>query len=160
MSEKRMVAAEQAAYLNLLAAIHTAKKQEEALARRMSKLPNAKRCMHSGIGMLNRLMVDIDATIPAEQKAHFERQKQGLRMIVGIKAQMPRDPDAEHGRFLSFKQLDVVANAIRECCRVCDLTDAVQQAKCPYAKLLDELPTTKPDEDAPGCGYFTIWGGF
>ena len=29
-----------------------------------------------------------------------------------------------------------------------------------YAKLLDELPTTQPDEDAPGCGYFTIWGGF
>lgn len=112
----------------------------------------------SGCGM-DYKAVPVEAIVNAPT-IDAEPVRHGLRMIVGIKAQMPRDPDAEHGRFLSFHQLDVVANAIRECCRVCDLTDTAQQAKCPYAKLLDELPTTKPDEDAPGCGYFTIWGGF
>lgn len=157
---KRMVAAEQAAYLNLLAAVNLAGKQEPGLAKRISATPGAKRCLHSGLGMLRRFFIDMDRTIPPEQLEHFEKQKQGLRMIVGIKAQMPRDADAEHGRFLSYKQLDVVATAIRECCRMCSVSDPQQQKQCPYAKLLDVLPTTKPDESAPGCGYFTIWGGF
>ncbi len=78
-------------------------------------------------------------------------------MTVGITAQQPRNRDSNFGRWLSFNDLDVVADAIRECCRVCVIEDPQQQKQCPYCKLLEKLPTDKPDEHATGCGYFAIW---
>lgn len=157
---KRMAAKEQQAFLNMQAAIQMIKNQEPELERRISGISGAKRFLHSGTGMLDKLIKQLNDTLPPEQIDHFERQKETLKMIVGVKAQMPRDSDAEHGRWLSFHQLDVVATAIRECCLSCSITDPQQQKQCMFCKLLDVLPTDKPDENATGCGYFTIWGGF
>lgn len=160
ITPKRMAYAEQQAYFKLRAAAKMAACQEEDLSRRMQNMPGAKKYLRSGVGMLNKLVSDLDSTIPPEQREHFSRQENSLRMIVGIKAQMPRDSDAEFGRWLSFHELDVVATAIRECCRACAIDDPQQQKQCKYARLLEVLPTDKPDENAPGCGYFAIWGGF
>lgn len=154
---KRMASDEQSAYLSLRAAINMANAQEETLSRRMEGIPGAKRYLHSGLGMLRKLVAGLDSTIPPEQYDHFERQIPTLKMIIGIKAQLPRNYDQECGRWLSFEQLDVVTTAIRECCLVCNITDPQDQKQCMYRKLLDVLPSDKPDEDARGCGYFTMW---
>ena len=156
---KRLVSAEQSAYQNLKAAAKMAALQEAALTRRMAGIPNARKYLRGGIGMLNKLIQEIDATMPEEQHEHLARQADTLRMIAGVKAQMPRDSDAEFGRWLSFKELNVVATAIRECCYACTTDDPQQQKQCIFCKLLEVLPTDKPDENAPGCGYFAIWGG-
>jgi hypothetical protein len=81
----------------------------------------------------------------------------GFTIMTGIKAQMPRDPDATFGQFLNFHQLDVITKAIQEQCALCTIEDPAQQAKCPYAKLLDVLPVDRIDEDAKGCGWFHSW---
>ena len=154
---KRMVSAEQKAYLDMLASISQLAFAEEGLARRIESIPRGKSLLHGGRGMLVKLGNELANTLPPEQREHFRRQLPALRMIVGVKAQMPRAADGEHGRWLSFKQLDVVATAIRECCRTCTIDDPQQQKQCMYAKLLDVLPTDKPDENATGCGYFSIW---
>lgn len=154
---KRLVSTEQMAFINLQAAVNMAKVQEEKLARRLDMIPGAKRYLRSGIGMLNKLVQEINATLPIEQLDHLDRQKGYTKFIVGVKAQLPRDPDSEFGRHLSFKELDVVATAIRECCRICTTDDPQQQKQCPFCKLLEVLPTDKPDENARGCGYFEMW---
>ena len=86
------------------------------------------------------------------------RQLSGLYMSVGVKNVISgQNRDNEVGRLLTFNELDVVADAIRECCRTCSIDDPQQQKQCRYCKLLDTLPTDKPDEAARGCGYFAIW---
>ena len=155
---KRMVSKEQQAFLNLQAAVNMARIQEADLSGRLAGVGRAKQCFRSGLGMLERCIMKINDSVPELQLEHFERQKVGLKMIVGIKAQLPRCPDAEFGRWLSFTELDVVATAIREACRTCTIDDPQEQRRCPFGKLLEVLPTNKPDEYAPGCGYFTIWG--
>lgn len=157
---RRMAAKEQTAFLNMQAAIRMIKTQEPNLEHRISGIPGAKRFLHSSIGMLDKLISQLNDTLPQEQIDHFERQKETLKMIVGIKAQMPRDPDAEFGQWLSYKDLDVVTTAIRECCLTCNISNPQDQKKCMYAKLMEKLPTDKSDEAAVGCGYFTIWRGF
>ena len=156
---KRMVSREQQAFLNLQAAANMAKAQEDSLARRMEWVPGAKKYLRSGIGMINKAIGLLNESVPPEQLDHFERQKESLKMIVGIPAKLPRDSDAEFGRWLSFRELDVVATAIKECCRACTIDDPQEQKQCIFCKLLEVLPTDKPDENATGCGYFTIWGG-
>ena len=158
--KKRMVYQEQRAFINLQGAVNLAKAQEEDLSHRINSIPGAKRYLHSGIGMLNKVIELLNDTVPQEQQDHFRMQKATLKMIVGIKAQMPRDKNAEFGRWLSFNLLDIVADAIKECCCTCTIGDPQQQKQCKYARLLEVLPTDKPDENAPGCGYFAIWGGF
>lgn len=154
---KRLVSTEQMAFINLQAAVNMAKAQEEKLARRLDMIPGARRYLRSGIGMLNKLVQEINATLPFEQLDHLDRQKSYTKFIVGVKAQLPRDPDMEFGRHLSFKELDIVATAIRECCRICTIDDPQQQKQCPFCRLLEVLPTDKPDENAGGCGYFEMW---
>lgn len=156
MTEKRMAAVESTAYLNLQAAINMARAQQGDLMRRLD-VTGSKKYFRSGLGLLEKAVEEIAATVPDAQLEHFERQKLSLKMIVGIKAQMPRDSDAEHGRWLSFKELDIVATAIRQCCLTCTTDDPQQQKQCPFCRLLEVLPTNKPDEDARGCGYFTMW---
>lgn len=154
---KRLVSSEQMAFINLQAAVNMAKVQEEKLARRIDMIPGAKRYLRSGIGMLNKLVHETNATLPIEQLDHLDRQKGYTKFTIGVKAQLPRDPDREFGRHLSFKELDIVATAIRECCRICTTDDPQQQKQCPFCKLLEVLPTDKPDENARGCGYFEMW---
>ncbi|MBP3404738.1 MAG: hypothetical protein J6N18_01435 [Kiritimatiellae bacterium] len=157
---KRLVSAEQMAFLNLQAAVRVIGKQEDALGNRLAMVPGGKRYLHTGTGMLNRLIKEIEGTMPPEQLEHLNRQKAYTRFIISTKAVIPRCPDKEFGRWLSFKELDVVASAIRECCRTCTLDNPQDQKQCPYCKLLEVLPTDKSDENAPGCGYFSIWAKY
>ena len=142
MNEKRMVSAEQKAYIDLLGAISRLAYIEDGMGRRLKSIPRAMFRLKGATSNLMSLSADILG---------------GLRVITGISAQMPRDADGTFGRWLSFKDLDVVATAIRECCRTCTTEDPQEQKKCMFCKLLDILPTEKPDEGARGCGYFTIW---
>ena len=154
---KRLVSSEQMAFINLQAAVQVIKKQKEKLSGRLKMIPGGKRFLHTGTGMLDRLIREINATMPKEQFDHMERQKGYTKFIVGTKAALPRDPDREFGRWLSFKELDVVATAVRQCCMVCGIDDPQQQRQCPFCKLMEVLPTDKSDENASGCGYFAIW---
>ena len=114
--------------------------------------------INSSIALLAKAANEMTRTLPDEQREHLRRQLIGLYMHVGV-----RDPIANQkrtgtgGRLMTFTELDVVTDAIRECCRVCTIDDPQQQRKCKYCKLLESLPTNKADEHAKGCGYFSVW---
>lgn len=154
---KRMTANEQKGYIDLLGIISKMAFLEDDLGKRISAVNRGNFRYKGSLSNLVRLSNDILRTAPPEQQEHIRRQLPAIRMIVGTTAQLPRNYDAEYGRWLSFNDLDIVAAAIRECCRTCNLDDPQQQKQCQYRKLLDTLPTMKPDESARGCGYFTIW---
>lgn len=157
MPEKRMVSSEQKQLINLFGCISQLAFLDDGIGQRMKSIPRAMFRYKGAMSNLVRLSNDLTLSMPAEQRMHIRRQLPSIRMIVGTTAQLPRNYDSTYGRWLSFEQLDVVASAIRECCLACTIDDPQQQKQCPYCKLLDVLPTDKPDESATGCGYFSIW---
>ena len=156
MDEKRMVAAEQRDYISLCGVIAQLK-HLEGLERRLGTIPRSSFRLKGALANLESLKRDLLASTIPEQRDHFERQLPYLKIYTGIDAKIPTDPDSAFGRNLSLNELNVVATAIRECCRACTIDDPQQQKKCIFCKLLNVLPCTKPDESATGCGYFTIW---
>lgn len=155
---KRMVAAEQRATLELHAIIAQMKFIEDGVGPRIKRLRGGMGLLHSSRGLLTKLANELVLSTPKEQQEHMGRQLAGLYMHIGVKdniAQQKRN--AENGRHMTFNELDVVADAIRECCMHCTINDPQEQKKCKYCKLLEVLPTNKTDEDARGCGYFAIW---
>lgn len=158
MDKKRMVANEQKAFLELHAVIGQSGFVEEGLQRRINSIKGARGWMHSAQALLAKVANELTMTLPDEQREHLRRQLVGLYMHVGVQDKIANQKRAsEGGRFMTFKELDVVADALRECCRMCSIDDPQQQKQCQYCKLLESLPTNKPDEDARGCGFFTMW---
>lgn len=157
IEQKRMAYAEQKEFINLLGIISQMAFLDDGLGQRIEKIPRAKWRLKGALNQLVRLSNDLTLSMPPEQREHFQKQLPAIKMIVGTTAQLPRNYDSTYGRWLSFEQFDVVAMAIRECCRTCMIDDPQQQKQCPYCKLLDVLPTDKPDEHSRGCGYFAIW---
>lgn len=155
---KRMVSDEQSGLLELHAVISQMGISEKKLERRIASTPNASKRIHTCIRMLTNLVNSLALTAPVEQRAHLGRQLIGLYMHIGVKDKISMQRrDSEIGRLLTYTELDVVADAIRECCRTCTIEDPQQQKTCKYCKLLDALPIDKPDEASNGCGYFSMW---
>lgn len=154
---RRMVSGEQTKLLQLLGMIDLSQSVMDGLERRLKAVPRGMARMKQVKSLVAKLAFDVIGTAPIEQREHIINQMKGIEIISGIKAQMPRDLEATFGQFLSFHQLAIAAKAIREQCTLCTIEDPAQQAKCPYAKLLDVLPVDKIDEDARGCGWFHSW---
>lgn len=158
MTEKRLVANEQKAALELHAIIGQINLSELNIAKRLDAIPRARQRLRTARTLLAQIAKEVVLTAPPEQRSHLLRQLPGLYMHIGVKDKIAQQKrDGEVGRLLSWRELDVVTSAIRECCRTCNITDPQQQKQCMYCKLLESLPTDKPDESATGCGYFTIW---
>lgn len=158
MDKKRMVANEQKGYLELHAVIAQSGLAEELIQRRIASIPGAKGWLHSAQALMTKVANELTRTLPDEQRDHLSRQLVGLYMHVGVQDKIANQKrTGTGGRLMTFKELDVVADALRECCRMCSIEDPQQQKQCKYCKLLESLPTNKPDEDARGCGYFTMW---
>ncbi len=154
---KRMNSQEQKGMINLLGILSQMAFLEDDIGRRIARIPRGKFRLKGALSNLVRLANDLTVSMPPEQREHMRRQLPAIKMIVGTTAQLPRNYGSTYGRWLSFEELDTVAEAIRECCRVCEIDDPQQQKQCPYCKLLNNLPADKPDEAARGCGYFAIW---
>ena len=128
---KRMVFDEQTGLLELHAVIGQLGITENRLERRIGTTPNAKKRIHTCIRMLTNLANSLALTAPEEQRAHLGRQLCGLFMHIGIKDKIAQQKrDTEIGRLMTYAELDVVAEAIRECCRTCAIDDPQQQKQC------------------------------
>jgi hypothetical protein len=156
MDEKRMVAAEQRDYIALCGVI-TQLEHLEGLERRMGMLPRSTFRLKGAISNLKSLKKSLLESTTQEQRDHFERQLPFIKIYVGIDAKIPTDPDSAFGRCLSLNELNVVATAIRECCKNCTVDDPQQQKKCIYRKLMNVLPCNFQDENSSGCGYYGMW---
>ena len=158
LPEKRMVSAEQRATLELHAIIAQMKFIEDGVGQRIKRIKGGMGLLHSSRGLLTRLANELVLSAPLEQQKHLGRQLVGLYMNIGVRDKIAQQKrDGEIGRLMTFNELDVVADAIRECCRMCTIDDPQEQKKCKYCRLMNVLPTNKPDENARGCGWFTAW---
>ena len=156
IQKKRMVSAEQHEFINMLGSLSQLA-LTDSIEKRIREMPNGMFRYKGAMTNLTKLINDLTLSMPEDQMLHIKKQLPAIKMTVGVKSQLPRNHDAEYGRWLSFNDLNVVATAIRECCRMCAIEDPQEQKKCMYCKLLDVLPTDKPDENSNGCGYFSIW---
>ena len=154
---KRMVSDEQTHLIQLLAMLDLSERVMETMERRLNAVPKGMSRLKTVKSLVAKLAFDIMNTAPMAQRAHIHNQMLGITTLTGVKAKMPRDLEREFGIFLNFRQLFVVEKALHEQCMLCATEDPAQQAKCPYAKLLDVLPVDRIDEDAGGCGWFNNW---
>lgn len=154
---KRMVKIEQIRCFELLAMIDMSGVVQADMERRLNMVPRGMARIKHARSIIAKLAFDVLGTIPIEQREHMVQQIEGLQTFVGIKAQLPTNPDSTFGYFLSRDNLEIVHKALREQCMLCTAEDPSEQAKCPYAKVLNVLPIDKQDEDAKGCGWFHSW---
>jgi len=154
---KRLVRDEQTKLYQLLGMIDLCDSVSEGLDRRLKMLPRGTARLKQAKSLIAKLAFDVMNTAPLEQRKHIRDQLPYIEIMTGVKAQMPRDPESTFGHFLNFKQLAVVTKAIQEQCSLCTIEDPAQQAKCPYAKLLNILPMDKMNENTLGCGWFHKW---
>ncbi len=158
LPEKRMVSAEQRSTLELHAVIRQLSYIEEGVGPRIKRIKGGMRLLHTAKGLLVRLANELALSAPKEQQEHMGRQLAGIYMHIGVRDKIGQQKrNGEIGRLMTFNELDVVADAIRECCRMCTIDDPQEQKKCKYCRLMNVLPTNKPDESARGCGWFTAW---
>ncbi|MBQ8111343.1 MAG: hypothetical protein IJ124_14400 [Clostridia bacterium] len=154
---KRMVKDEQGATMFLLAMCSLAAEVQRRLERRLKTVPNGMGRIKTIRSMVTKLAFDLLNTAPQEQREHIQRQCVGLAIFVGVRGEGPLNPDSEYGYYLNRNQFDLMIGAVREQCDLCTIEDPAEQAKCPYAKLLNVLPIDKQDEGAKGCGWFHPW---
>lgn len=154
---KRMVRDEQTKMYQLLGMIEVCQSVAGGLDRRLKMVPRGTARMKQAKSLIAKLAFDVMNTAPVEQRKYMRDQVPYIEIMTGVKAQMPRDPDSTFGQFLNFRQLAVATKAIQEQCALCAIEDPAQQAKCPYAKLLDILPVDKINENVLGCGWFHKW---
>ena len=158
MEKKRMVSSEQRGFLELHAVIGQSGLAEELIQKRLAQIPGAKGWLHSAQALMAKVANELTKTLPDEQRDHLCRQLHGLYMHVGVQDKIANQKrTGTGGRFMNYTELDTIADALRECCRFCTIEDVQQQRQCKFCKLMESLPTNKPDEDARGCGYFTMW---
>lgn len=154
---KRMVSVEQKGFIKLTSIIGQLAFIHDDLGQRIANMPRGRFRYTGALKNLILLNNDLTRSMPEHQRDAMSRQLQSVKIVIGVDASLPRNYDSAFGRWLSFEQLDVVTTAIRECCRMCTISDPQEQKQCMFCRLLEALPTDKPDEDATGCGYFSMW---
>lgn len=154
MEQKRMSADERTAHLHIIACMVALGKAEKMLERRLPMVNRGRFWIRGAIKSLRSLSDALDATIPDNQHESIRLQIQTLQLVVGSK-NTPNRNDSEYGFWLSYNDLDLVGNALKNCCLMCN-KNAQEQRSCPYAKLMDKLPLDKVNERSVGCGYFGL----
>lgn len=155
---KRMVKDEQLATMQLLSMIDLSRIVMERLERRLQAIPRGMARIKTVRSLISSLSLDVLDTMPIEQREHMTNQIKGVTTITGVRGQLPIDYDATYGLFLNNEQLAIIGDALREQCMLCTAEDPGEQAKCPYARILNVMPMDKIDENVPGCGWFNNWG--
>lgn len=153
MDQKRMNASEQSAHLEIIACVAALRRVSRNLTR-LNDIKRGKFWLNGAITSLQNLSNALDATIPDGQHESLRRQIHNLRFHVGVTS-IANQYNADYGRWLSFNQLDIVGDALKNVCMMCT-KNTQEQRQCPYAKLMDSLPIDKPDDHSNGCGYFGL----
>lgn len=156
-SAKRMVKDEQLALMQLLSMMDLSRIVMERLERRLQAIPRGIARIKTVRSLVTRLSLDVLDTMPIEQREHMQNQLRGLITITGVRNQLQRDDDANYGLFINNDLLSIIGDALHEQCMLCTTEDPGEQAKCPYAKVLNVMPNDRIDENAPGCGWFNNW---
>lgn len=150
MEQKRMVASETNALLDLFAAAK-AVKNAEVLEKRLRTLPRGWQMFKSIQGQIEKLIALVELSMPREQMYSVERNASTLTYRIAVKSPGGRS-NADNGRWLSLEAIDEMCEAANNVCALCT-KDVQEQRKCKLAKALDELPMKKADEKHHGCRY-------
>lgn len=150
-TKKRLNHAEQDAVFALFALADRVQAEIEtgSLANRLNDIPRGEQRLKSCVTQLLNVATDIVNMAPGDQIHHMKRNLNDLRVLIYInKASVSKDID--NGRWLSYDDMNVFANAVRDKCMMC-VKGKSEQRLCEYGKLLDKLPVDKPNTD--GCGW-------
>ena len=154
---KRMTATERDTYLHLNVAYQIMSNalrdlNDESL-KRVKFLKRDLRMMEK---TLERICTDVIGTIPDEQKRGYCNMLRDSSYRVGVKCRATANMHMqdEYGVYMTFDQINVFLDAIKEKCHYCGLDNA-GIARCELRKALDELPNDTPECES-GCKYYTV----
>lgn len=154
MEQKRMNSTEQLEHISIIGCIRTLKDVEPRISGRLDGIKKSRFWLRGAIKSLEQLSDALDATVPDHQHETLRRQLGTLCVSIGVK-NAGNGRDTTYGRWLSFKDLDLVGEVLKEHCMMCT-KDIQQQRACRFAKLMDTLPMDQPNPNSAGCKWFAL----
>lgn len=161
-TRKRLLSEEQNALVEVMAVVDRLNdvEQNEPFWRRLCGIRRAKWRTRVARSLLLRLISDVLDTVPREQLIHMQDNLPRVKCWIYIGDKLPAKPDKVEGRFLRNRELNVCAEAIRECCAVCDIPTQKERRRCPRAKLMNCMGINRVNEDTADCGWFDTLLGY
>ena len=157
MEKRRVYATEQDALLNLRVAENILRriKQQNLLAERAKLVPYGARDLGNVIKGTERLLENLLATVPDNQRKTISRNVNSASYTIGVKRPGGTRNVDDFGMWISLRTLNQILEGLHDHCLMCSM-DLGQQRACPLKKALDELPSDIPDRSDGGCRFHGI----
>lgn len=148
MEKKRFTATERDSMLKLFAGLDGIEVALERLGNRLEGIHYA----NGAKGMVRKLMTELTAQMPDEQKESLLRNAKHLVWDIRVSGPCKPDKSKDDGVWIPFYLLEEVSKHIKSECLVCS-KDPQEQKKCRLRKFYDILPIEGIDEDSGRCPY-------
>lgn len=145
-NKKRVVAAERdsiIAWIRILDAMVKARDQDERTARRVK---NGLRDYRLLIATMKRLVGNINASIPEEQKAQVRKQAEMTRLLMTIGGPVGKQSD-DLWVLDTQDAVNLIILASKGECMLCD----GDRKNCFLSRMIDELPVAISDSFRVSC---------
>lgn len=148
----RLKASEREAMMRMALAEDFLLKNKRDLDSRLMRIHRGHNLISVICGMIRKLNLLLYGTIPEDQMKSFTRNIQSLTYCIGVQRPQGNDRSGDFGLWLSFDTINVLLDALKDHCLMCNL-DTVEQRKCPLAKALDEVGNNIDDKHTGFCRY-------
>lgn len=157
MEQKRMTATEREALMRLAIAEQILCREADDVQKRLGMIPGARRDMGLMKTLIEKLMRNIQETVPTEQLLSYQRSLADASYVIGVRCRATdgnrEKRNKEIGMWVSYEALNAILEGCHDHCMMCEL-DKVSQMKCKLKKALDSIPNDKVDKVESGCPYF------
>ena len=153
---KRLNASERDAILRFNVVLEILETETRKLDDRLKDIPYAKRDIGMMRAKIGKLVNDLAATIPDDQRWHYVKMLETATYYVGAKNPVKEAHNkSEYGYWLPVNTIEALLDGCHDKCMVCDL-DKGQRRACPLRKAIDSIPNDTPERDDGDCQYYTI----
>lgn len=129
---------------------------KEALRVRLGAVKGAKAHLGMAKYSIDAVFADVTGTVPEEQLGRYKRNMRGCSYTIGVKNPgAVNSLDADWGVWLDFKTLDILKDACRDRCLMCE-KDRAQRRACTLRKALEAIRSEGDGKDGEDCPW---WGG-
>lgn len=154
--KKRLTASERDAILRMNVVLEILDTETRKLEGRMEGIKYAKRDIGMMRAKIGKLVHDLAATIPDDQRWHYVKMLETATYYVGAKNPVKEAHNkSEYGYWLPVKTIEALLDGCHDKCMVCDLDKSHRRA-CPLRKAIDSIPNDTPERDDGDCQYYTI----
>lgn len=150
MERKRMYVTERDALTELVAIANLTVSVSESLKERSKSVKRARSLQGLMRWAAMYLLEQYLKTVPQEQLLSIKRNLKDMQYTIGTKSVNKDKHRDEWGLWVSYADLQTLADSAKEKCLTCDLCDG-RERSCPLRIALDTIGTDEKHDN--GCAY-------